>query len=268
MAVSKRSSEAGVARHADLQALAARANALSADAAGSALPVLDNIHTIGDPDDASVLAGLSRFKIRLASTEGRRSSASYLIKKMYGWRGYETSGAIPVTPNQMTLVAGEDARTLGTLTIGFDSEEGLLVDELYRDEIDKLRAGGARLCEFTKLAVERNEHARELLAMMFHIAYMYARRLHGCTAVLIEVNPRHVRFYHAMLGFEIIGPERNCPRVNAPAVLLKLDLAYCEEQIARYGGHRELAGAVRSLYPLGFSRLEEDGICGRLRALN
>jgi len=50
-------------------------------------------------------------------------------------------------------------------------------------------------------------------------------------------------------------------------VLLRLDLQYCEEQIARYGGRRELARTTRSLYPLGFSLEEERGICGRLRQL-
>lgn len=103
--------------------------------------------------------------------------------------------------------------------------------------------------------------------MMFHIAYMYARRFARCTDLLIEVNPRHVRFYRAMLGFEVLGEERTCARVDAPAVLLRLDLGYCERQIARFGGRRELATAVRSLYPLAFSRREEDGICGRLQEL-
>lgn len=206
------------------------------------------------------------FKIRLANDEGRRSSASYLIEKRYGWRGYQTPSSA-AAPNRITLVASDDERALGTITIGFDTPEGLLVDALYHEEVESVRAKGARLCEFTRLAVDLNRQSREMLAMLFHIAYMYAHRLHGCTDLLIEVNPRHVRFYQVMLGFETLGGERICPRVNAPAVLLRLDLSHTERQIARYGGHRELASSVRSLYPLGFSPQEEEGICGRLRAL-
>lgn len=206
------------------------------------------------------------FKIRLANDEGRRSSASYLIEKMYGWRGYQTPGA-SAAPNRITLVASDEERALGTISVGFDSPEGLLVDALYHDEVDRLRRKGARLCEFTRLAVDTNRQSREMLAMLFHIAYMYAHRLHGCTDLLVEVNPRHVRFYQVMLGFEILGTQRTCPRVNAPAVLLRLDLAHTERQIALYGGHRELANSVRSLYPLAFSPREEEGICSRLRAL-
>ena len=213
-----------------------------------------------------------RFKIRLANSEGRRSAASYLIHKRYSWRGYmpaegaETNAAAE-RPHGVTLVASDDDMALATISVGFDSPDGLLVDALYGEEVDRLRQNGARLCEFTKLAVETGERSREVLAMIFHIAYMYARRLHGCTDLLIEVNPRHVRFYRAALGFEVCGPERTCPRVNAPAVLLRLDLAHCERQIGLFGGHREMADKMRSLYPLAFSPEEEAGICGRLRQL-
>lgn len=207
-----------------------------------------------------------RFKIRLANTEGRRNSASYLIQKRYAWRGYAASGP-GASSNRITLVASDVDQTLATITVGFDSPEGLMVEDLYRDKIDQLRSGGARVCEFTKLAVERNDQSKEVLAMMFHIAYMYARRLYQCTDLLIEVNPRHVRFYDRMLGFQVLGPERMCGRVGAPAVLLWLRLQHADLQIARYGGHKELAGAVRSLYPFFFSPEEEMGIVQRLKAI-
>lgn len=208
-----------------------------------------------------------RFKIRLANSEGRRSSASYLIQKMYAWRGYAASGP-QRAPNRVTLVASDAEKALATITVGFDSpDEGLVVEDLYGEEVRRLRATGSRLCEFTKLAVDRNEQSKEVLAMMFHIAYMYAHRMHGCSDLLIEVNPRHVRFYQRMLGFTACGEERLCPRVGAPAVLLWLDLAHAERQIAAYGGHRELAGKVRSLYPFFFSADEESKIVRRLHAI-
>lgn len=207
-----------------------------------------------------------RFKVRLADTEGRRSAASYLIRKMYGWRGYASSG-VQAALNRVTLAASDEDRTLATISIGFDSPEGLLVEDLYRDRIDQLRAAGGRVCEFTKLAVEKNEQSKDVLAMMFHIAYMYAFRINGCSDLIIEVNPRHVRFYERMLGFTQFGEERMCSRVGAPAVLLWLRLAYAKEQIERYGGHREKAGQIRALYPYFFSPAEEDGIVGRLRSI-
>ena len=37
---------------------------------------------------------------------------------------------------------------------------------------------------------------------------------------VIEVNPRHARYYQRTLGFRQIGELRQCQRVEAPAVLL------------------------------------------------
>jgi hypothetical protein len=102
---------------------------------------------------------------------------------------------------------------------------------------------------------------------LFHIAYIYAHRLNRCTDLLVEVNPRHVLFYKRMLGFTDCGPERLDPRVGAPAVLLRLDLGFAEQQIAEMGGHIELATEKRSLYPYFFSEREESGIEWRLREL-
>lgn len=208
----------------------------------------------------------SRLAIRLADDNGRRNQASYLLHKMYGWRGY-TTAQLPDDPNCITLVALDGADAVATLTIGFDSPAGMSASELYPDEVDALRQSGARLCEFTRFAVDRSDQSLDLLAMMFHVAYLLARRQRGATHVLAEVNPRHVRFYTRMLGFRQLGAERICPRVNAPAVLLGLDLSKCETEIASLGGRRELAERLRSIYPLAFSAQEEEGIFGRLRRL-
>jgi hypothetical protein len=81
---------------------------------------------------------------------------------------------------------------------------------------------------------------------------------------VIEVNPRHVRYYQRMLGFQIMGPQRMNRRVLAPAVLLCLDFNHTRTQIARFGGQPEAASIERSLYPLSFSEAEEAGILARL----
>ena len=71
-----------------------------------------------------------------------------------------------------------------------------------------------------------------------------------------------------MLGFDRCGEARIDPRVAAPAVLLRLQLAQSEAEIARLGGHAELADRERVLYPLFFSPEEERGIETRLRSLD
>ena len=207
------------------------------------------------------------FKIRLADNQGQRNSASMLIKKMYSWRGYESSFSNDEQPNRITLVASSGDLTVATITIGFDSAIGLLVDELYQDEIDILRQRGRRLCEFTKLAVDSGIRSKQVLAAIFHIAYIYSRDIQGHTDLFIEVNPRHVRFYEKMLGFVKFGDEKVNKRVNAPAILLWLELDYARSQIDKFGGRNELSETEKSLYPYFFSPPEEQGIANRLRTL-
>jgi hypothetical protein len=209
----------------------------------------------------------SLFKVRLANDEARRESASYLIERRYAWRGYAVDGQPARAPNRITIAAHDCDAIVGTVTIGLDSSEGLFIDGLYSDKANGLRSDGRRIAEFTKLAVDNNSHSKPLLAALFHIAYICARRIHRCTDLLIEVNPRHEQFYRRMLGFQQLGSLRSDPRVGAPALLLQLDLLHAQGEIAKYGGNPRLASMVRSLYPYAFSQREEVLIERRLRAL-
>ena len=204
------------------------------------------------------------FKVRLANSDGRRESADLLIKKMYAWRGYDTSSVNYDEPNRITLMADIKGQIIGTLTLGLDSSAGLLVDQLYKDEIDRLRQAKRFVCEFTKLAVDQASHSQRVIAALFHLAYIYAHKIHGATDLVIEVNPRHVAFYQRMLCFTQLGEERMCPRVNAPAVLLRLTSEFITENIAQFGGAMRELPNVRSLYPYAFSAEDEAGITQRL----
>lgn len=209
------------------------------------------------------------FRIRPADTDKHRNSASMLINKMYSWRGYGSSRAAQnEPPNRITLVASNDIATIGTITSAFDSEMGLLADELYKKEVDQARKQHRSVCEFIKLAVDQGLGSKMLLASLFHIAYIYARVLNHTDDVFIEVNPRHVGFYKRMLGFEQAGEEKLCLRVNAPAILLRLDFALADEQIARLGGKAGRVPGEKSLYPYFFSKKEEEGMIKRLIQIN
>ena len=206
-----------------------------------------------------------KFKIRLATSDDRRKSASLLIQKMYSWRGYTTDAPMAQTdPNRITLVAGLDDMAIGTLSIGFDCPGGLLADEMYKAEIDVLRAQGRQVGELIKLAVDRDLHSMQVLGALFHLAYIYGRNIHNLTDAVIEVNPRHVWFYKKMLGFERLGEEKMCPRASAPAVLLRLRADFITRQIKKFGGLGDKARGERSLYPHFFSPEKEAGITQRL----
>lgn len=205
-----------------------------------------------------------KFKIRLASNDERRSSASLLIEKMYSWRGYVPNASLEDVPNRITLLTFSESAMIGTLTLGLDSPLGMMVDDMYKDRIDELRQAGRRICEITKLAVDQNVKSKRVLAALFHISFIYGFKIHGGTDFLIEVNPRHAPFYRRMLGFEIFGDEKICPRVSAPAVLLRLDLEHANRKIREVGGKLEAVTGEKSLYPYFFSKRDELGIANRL----
>jgi len=141
------------------------------------------------------------FQIRLANTETVRSHASSLIHRMYASRGYTVNNPLQENPHRVTMTISEEDKVIGTITLGIDSPSGLLADEIFKDEVDAYRARGRRVCELTKLAFDPTTRSKTALASLFHIIFIYLRRVQKCTDIFIEVNPRHRRFYERMLGF-------------------------------------------------------------------
>jgi hypothetical protein len=205
------------------------------------------------------------FHIRMANSAGRREAASLLIRKMYGWRGYAFEPSDHHETNKITLYAETGGQVVGTMSLCLDRETSLPADENFRDKLDELRAQDRRLCEPSRLAIDKGVTKR-VFASLIHISYIYSHNIHGFTDYVIEVNPRHVMFYKRMLGFEDFGGERACTRVGAPAVLLRLPLDYMGAQIRKWGGVMEQHGEERSFYPYFFPIWDEPGITARLVA--
>jgi hypothetical protein len=218
------------------------------------------------PEHAKYTLSRSGYRVRLADSPGQRNKVSMLINSMYSCRGYATddiAATLPHDPNRITLEASDEKKLFGTLTLGLDSSDGLLADELYGPEINILRRMGRKVCEMTKLAFNPEHSSKEVIAALFHLAYIYAHNIYRCNDVLIEVNPRHAAFYQRRLGFQQIGELRNCPRVDAPAILLHVGLDYGETQILKHGGSRDTS--EKSLYPYFFSEQEVQGLIHRIR---
>lgn len=206
------------------------------------------------------------FKIRIARRAGGRRHSGNLVEKRYASRGYATPVAAP-DPHLFTFSAYDEGVLVGTVGVRTDSADGLSADRLYKQEIDSLRNSSCRVCEFTRLAVDKTVASKPVLAGLFHTAYLYAALLQGCTHAVIEVNPRHVTFYRKALGFVPIGVERLNERVNAPAILLAVPFQEIADGLRKYAGQPGAPGAGRSLFPYGFAKDEEAGVLNRLRQL-
>lgn len=170
------------------------------------------------------------YTFAMARTPHQVHGAHRLQTDMYAWRGYRGSVSPSRCPriggpscSKITLVAALEDRIVGTLTVAPDCREGMNADELFQEYIDGFRANNRQLCELTRLAVDNAHKSSRLLATLFHLAYLYAHRVRGCSDLIIEVNPRHTAFYGHSLGFRDRGDTRLCPRVNAPAKLMHLE---------------------------------------------
>jgi hypothetical protein len=215
-------------------------------------------------EDASVIEGA--FKIRVAKRTGARRDAWSLVERRYTGRGYTVPSRKPKT-NVFTFIAYDEGQIVGTVGVGVDTGKGLSADQLYRAEIDALRAKGWRICEFTRLAVDRTAASKPVLAGLFQTAYLYAALIRGYTHAVIEVNPRHVVFYGSALKFDPVGPERMNHRVDAPAVLLCASFAEIAQALAQYAGKPPAPGTRRTLYHYGFPPTEQRGVLQRLQDL-
>jgi len=195
-------------------------------------------------DECEYLIQKSDFGIRLADMTKRLETVEMLVTRMYSQRGYKT-GATDVSPQsgpaqsnltRVTLEACRQNSTVGTITVSMDGPGGLGAEDLYQEEIRPFREKAARICEFTRLALDVDQCGKEALGSLFHLAVIFAYNIHGCSDLFIEVNPRHAAFYRRKLGFKLIGKEKVCRRVDAPAVLLHQRLASISEEIIRFGG--------------------------------
>ncbi|MDR2839029.1 MAG: hypothetical protein LBV49_10785 [Azonexus sp.] len=163
-----------------------------------------------------------RFAIRQVTGQRERLASEQLVRRMYAWRGYRC--AAPDHRNgdaqRMTLAAWCDGELAATMTLTVDHGQGLLCETLYPREIAALRDGSKRLCEYSRFAIDPEFSSPKLLRAFFRSAYDLACHVLKATHAVIEVNPRHRRFYEQELGFRRLGAVHTCQRVEAPAQLL------------------------------------------------
>lgn len=172
-------------------------------------------------------------------------AAVALLNARYAWRGYRLPRQRPAA-SDLTLVATECGSVVGTLTLRFDGPARLRADESYGEAIDAARSQGRRVCELGRFAVAQNARSKAVIAALFERVHRIVQGLREVTDVFVEVNPRHVGFYRNGFGFTVAAEGRICPRVLAPSVLLRLEVAAFEGRLRRRN-ERASAWAHRAL---------------------
>jgi hypothetical protein len=176
---------------------------------------------------APPLPSLRGLRTLVAVRPEQLEAADELVRRRYSWRGYrlsatEKSESAGAQAERFTLLAESCGRLLATLTVR--PESPLLAENTYGSEIESLRREGRRIGELVKLAVEEGADWKAGLDALVQSAWLITRIIHALTDVVIEVNPRHVRFHQRIFGFVVAAAGGVCSRVGAPSVLMRLDL--------------------------------------------
>lgn len=206
-----------------------------------------------------------RLALSIAQSVEDRLAAESLLNRRYEWRGYGSDHKIGGSAYQTTFLAHLGPTLTGTITLGVDTPAGLAVDGLFKAEIDEYRkVPGSKICELTRFASEKcdKRDSNSLLACLFHAVFLYGMDSYEGTDLFIEVNPRHRRFYEAMLGFKPIGELRMNPTVDAPSQLMWINVSQIAAQIQAFRSGK--ATCKHSLYSYFLSEAEETRIKSRL----
>lgn len=168
------------------------------------------------------------FEFPLAGTEADLAAAAALVERCYGRRGYPAQRP-ESTYGETTLLARWAGRLVGTVTVRCGVTQRLHAETGFAEHVGALREQGCRLIEYTRFAIDRDAlvHAGQDIDLAFELirrALRLGRVSLEATDAVIEVNPRHVRYYQRAFGFRAFGAERRCERVGAPARLLHLNL--------------------------------------------
>jgi len=201
--------------------------------------------------------------VSLAEAEDHRTAANRLLNRCYSRRGYGSHHQLPRHESCASFSAAVEGQVIGTLTLTADSPAGLSLDQTFAEELDLFRSSpGTHLCELTKFAFDASGSSLPYLASLFHVIFLFGTQRYNCTDLFIEVNPRHVRFYEAMLRFRRVGELKTNPSVNAPAQLMWLKVSEVRRLIDEHAGGNGTAS--RSLYPYFFSEREAQVVAERL----
>ena len=182
----------------------------------------------------------------------------YMDAHPSGWR-LSLHNALSAT---RVFVARSGGRVVGTVTLIADSPLGLPMEEIYTDELRRLRDARGNLAEVSALAMDREYQPSgvPILLRLIRMLVIYAAQTE--TDLCIAVNPHHAAFYRKAFHFQDIGGLRQYGKVNgAPAVALRLDLALARSLMSELRDGRRM---ISEVYEFLFDPANVEAVMTRL----
>ena len=175
----------------------------------------------------------------LSKTKSSAKESAFLVQKEYIKQGYinpdNIENKIKIFKNSATFIAKYKNRVVGTVSVFFDSDLGLPMDEIYNKELNKLRSQNKKIAEVGHLAIDNDFLSKEpgfkekynnlfLVSSLFKLVFHYCI-YENIDNICISINPKHNLFYKSIL-FKDIGGLKFYPSVNnAPALAKTLDIS-------------------------------------------
>jgi hypothetical protein len=136
-------------------------------------------------------------------------------------------------PDTVTFIAKEGREIVGTVSLVGDTDVGLPMDEIYGEELNRLRRRGRSLAEVTMLANKSQRVSRkmpiflQLMKQVFDYIWFILQADDACLAC----HPCHSGFYEKRILFEKFGEEKTYHSVqDNPAVALRLNFRTVKER--------------------------------------
>jgi hypothetical protein len=195
---------------------------------------------------------LDKIDFRVARTKEELEGAAELVHKEYTKKGYIKNsnarlrlGMHNAHPQTTTFVATAGKDVIATTTVILDSPVGLPMDDIYHQELDKLRVGEKRLCEISMLAcdtelfnngVSMMLNSKKLFLVFFLFKHIldYTKEFLKLDFICITINPKHKITYDFLL-FKDMGELKMYDEVNnAPAIAKYINLNTVENESKKY----------------------------------
>lgn len=181
---------------------------------------------------AESLNDIDRPALKIADNQDELQQAFAIVHEEYLKTGYISKpkshkmlfSIYNFLPHSVIFVAKSYLTVVSTLAQIFDSKLfGLPMDVIYREELGELRSANRKIVEIGSLANLKSFKWKNLFLYLIKLAYWHSV-YQNVNDWCITVNPKHVPFYETVLLFKQFGPQKYHPKVNAPAVLLRLNI--------------------------------------------
>ena len=194
---------------------------------------------------------------QVARTRAELEQVFSLVYKEYKSRGFipkyyksklrlSLYNAIPSTT---TFIAKKKNKIIATVTLISDSGMGILMDKLYKKEIDVLRKKGRKVTEGSQLALDSKLFPKNWYSMfnfkklifmfkLFKLVIDYAVYIEKVDDICIVFNPRH-QYLYKFIGFRQIGKLKYYGTFHSPAIAMRLNLNTAEKELrSKKGLHK------------------------------